>query len=69
MKLTKSEIYNTIKKECYTILKPSKVCNGVGVFSIKPIPKNTILFDDVNADMIFFSWDDVEVWMKRHVII
>lgn len=60
MKITKSEIHNTIKKDCYTRLKPSRVCNGVGVFSIKPIPKNTILFDDVNADTIFFSWDAVK---------
>ena len=41
----------------YTYLAPSKVCDGVGVFSLVDIPKGTIIFE-VNKK-VKISWNSI----------
>ena len=41
----------------YTYLAPSKVCGGVGVFSLVDIPKGTIIFEPTKE--IKVSWDSI----------
>lgn len=50
--------------EILTYLKPSTVCDGVGVFAMKFIPKNTRLFAGVKSDTKFIKWDDVSYLSK-----
>ncbi len=52
-----TNIVNSIINDCYVQLKPSKVCNGVGVFALRTIPKNTILFTDVEPDSNLIPWE------------
>lgn len=61
----KQEIINSIFNNCNVRLKPSKVCSGVGVFSIVPIKKGTIMFEDVNSDDIHIKWDELNGVDKR----
>ena len=42
----------------YVELKPSLVCDGVGVFAIKHIPKDIRIFQYAPMD-VFYSWDQV----------
>lgn len=55
----KQKIINSIYNNCNVRLKPSKVCSGVGVFSIIPIKKGTILFEDVTSDSIYIKWEEI----------
>jgi hypothetical protein len=55
----KQKIINSIYNNCNVRLKPSRVCSGVGVFSIIPIKKNTILFEDVMSDDIHIKWEEI----------
>ena len=55
----KDSIIESIKKDSYIKLKPSNVCDGVGVFAIRFIPSGTTLFSDVNSDTQFISWDEL----------
>lgn len=41
----------------YTYLAPSKVCGGVGVFSLVDIPKGTIIFEPTKE--IKVSWGSI----------
>tara|TARA_B100000925_G_scaffold253501_1_gene205993 strand:- start:1544 stop:1918 length:375 start_codon:yes stop_codon:yes gene_type:complete len=41
----------------YTYLSPSKVCDGVGVFSLVHIPADTLIFKSKNAQKI--RWGEV----------
>ena len=41
----------------YTYLAPSKVCDGVGVFSLVDIPKGTIIFEPTKEVKV--SWSSV----------
>ncbi len=52
----KKKIIQSIQNNCNVSLKPSKVCNGVGVFALVNIPKGTILFEDIKPDTDFISW-------------
>lgn len=61
----KQKIINSIFNNCNVRLKPSKVCSGVGVFSIVPIKKGTIMFEDVNSDDIHIKWDELNGVDKR----
>lgn len=56
----KGSILESIKRDSYVKLKPSKVCDGVGVFAIRDIPIGTKLFSDVNPDIEFIRWDEVD---------
>jgi len=58
--MMRKHILDSIKNESYVRLKPSKVCNGVGVFALRPIPKDTILFADVIPDKDFVRWDQLD---------
>ena len=57
----------TFSLTLYTYLSPSKVCDGVGVFSLVPIPADTLIFRPKNAQKI--PWlkvpEDVRVAMKN----
>ena len=53
-------------------LKPSTVCDGVGVFALVDIEADTILFADIEPDNIFITWDkigdiapEVKAYLKR----
>ena len=41
--------------DLYTYLAPSKVCSGVGVFSLVDIPKGTIIFKPNKKIKIFWN--------------
>jgi hypothetical protein len=58
--MMRKHILDSIKNESYVRLKPSKVCDGVGVFALRPIPKDTILFADVIPDKDFVRWDQLD---------
>lgn len=60
-----SDIVNSIMNDSYVQLKPSNVCNGVGVFALRMIPKNTILFTDVESDSNLISWDNLKYVDKQ----
>lgn len=57
--MTKTDIINSIYNNCNVRLKPSKVCAGVGVFSIKPIKKGEILFKDVTPDTTYIKFNEL----------
>lgn len=58
--MMRKHILDSIKEECYVRLKPSKVCDGVGVFALRRIPKGTVLFADVIPDKDFVRWDQLQ---------
>ena len=53
------KIIDSIKYNCNVRLKPSKVCDGVGVFALIDIPADTVLFNDIDPDMNFITWDEI----------
>ena len=61
----KQKIINSIIENCNVRLKPSKVCSGVGVFSIIPIKKGTVIFKDVKEDNIHIKWEEIKDVDKR----
>lgn len=58
--MEKTDIIHNILYNTKLKLKPSKVCDGVGIFSICKIKKGEKLFSDVNSDTTFISWDDLK---------
>jgi SET domain-containing protein len=58
--MMRKHILDSIKQECFVRLKPSKVCDGVGVFALRLIPAGTILFADVVPDTDFVRWDQLD---------
>jgi SET domain-containing protein len=58
--MMRKHILDSIKQECYVRLKPSKVCNEVGVFALRRIPRGTVLFADVIPDKDFVRWDQLD---------
>ena len=53
------KIIDSIRDNCNVCLKPSTVCDGVGVFALVDIEANTILFADIEPDTIFITWDKI----------
>lgn len=53
------KIIDSIKYNCNVRLKPSTVCDGVGVFALVDIPADTVLFNDIDPDMNFIAWDEI----------
>lgn len=51
----------------YTYLAPSKVCGGVGVFSLCDIPKGTIIWKE-RQKPVKVSWDKIPEWMEDNII-
>jgi len=58
--MMRKHILDSIKNESFVRLKPSKVCDGVGVFALRPIPKGTVLFVDTIPDRDFVRWDQLK---------
>jgi SET domain-containing protein len=58
--MTKKGIINSIYNNCNVRLKPSKVCDGVGVFAIKPIKSGEILFKDVEPDSTYIKFSEIK---------
>ena len=52
--------YNYISKNIFVKLKPSKV-DGVGVFAIRDIPKNTFLFETWKGDSGYYPIKETEL--------
>ena len=50
-------IIDSINKHGKTKLAPSLICDGVGVFAITEIPKQFVLFQDVNSDIDFIPYE------------
>ena len=51
----------------YTYLAPSKVCGGVGVFSLCDIPKGTIIWKE-RQEPVKVSWDKIPEWMEDNIV-
>ena len=51
----------------YTYLAPSKVCGGVGVFSLCDIPKGMIIWKE-RQKPVKVSWDKIPEWMEDNII-
>lgn len=49
----------------YTYLAPSKVCGGVGVFSLVDIPKDTRIFTP--GKMHYRLWTDVDERLRERI--
>lgn len=58
--MEKTDIIYNIINNTKLKLKPSEVCDGVGVFSICKINKDEKLFSDVSCDTMYISWDDLK---------
>jgi hypothetical protein len=58
--MEKTDVIYNILNNTKLKLKPSKVCNGVGVFSICKIKKDEKLFSDVNSDTTYIYWDEIK---------
>lgn len=65
--------------ELHTYLHPSKVCNGVGVFALTDIAKDTCIFKPTKVEKVYWSyvkqdlipkiqsltnWDDEGFWIN-----
>lgn len=57
--MTKQEIIQNILHNTNLRLKPSKVCDGVGLFTILPIKKGEVLMKDVTPDTTFIQWEEL----------
>ena len=51
----------------YTYLAPSKVCGGVGVFSLCDIPKGTIIWKE-RQEVVKVPWDKIPEWMEDNIV-
>ena len=52
----------------YTYLAPSKVCGGVGVFSLCDIPKGTIIWKE-RQKVVKVPWDKIPEWMEDNICL
>lgn len=55
----KDNIVYSINNFAYTKLAPSNVCNGVGVFALIYIPIDTILFQDIQPDLDYIPYSEI----------
>jgi len=55
----------TFNLTLYTYLAPSKVCGGVGVFSLMDIPKGTIIFEPTKE--IKVPWSSVSENIHKRI--
>ena len=49
----------------YTYLAPSKVCGGVGVFSLVDIPKDTVIFEPKTCIQITDVSPQIKTYLKK----
>lgn len=58
--MKKSDIIFSIKHYGNVCLKPSKVCDGVGVFALIDIPAHTPLFGpNLSPDTLLLTWEEL----------
>ena len=57
--MTKQKIIQNILHNTNLRLKPSKVCDGVGLFAIRLIKKGDVILQDVTADTTFIQWAEL----------
>lgn len=65
--MTYTELIENLLYNSNTYLAPSKVCDGVGVFALRPIPKDFKLFVDVPKDIHQIFWEDLDGFDNRLV--
>ena len=51
----------------YTYLAPSKVCQGVGVFALTEIPKNTTIWKVEEKQIRKYKWDTIPNEIESYV--
>ena len=51
----------------YTYLAPSKVCQGVGVFALVRIPKNTTIWKVEEKQIRKYKWDTIPNEIESYV--
>ena len=51
----------------YTYLAPSKVCSGVGVFSLCDIPKGTVIWKK-RQEAVKIPWNKIPEWMDKNIV-
>jgi len=51
----------------YTYLAPSKVCSGVGVFSLCDIPKGTVIWKK-RQEAVKVPWNKIPEWMDKNIV-
>ena len=51
----------------YTYLAPSKVCQGVGVFALVRIPKNTTIWKVEEEQIRKYKWDTIPNEIESYV--
>ena len=51
----------------YTYLAPSKVCGGVGVFSLCDIPKGTMIWK-ARQGAQKITWNQIPKYMQQHIV-
>lgn len=56
----RKHIIESIKYESYVRLRPSTVCDGVGVFALRPIKKGVTLFAEALPDIEFCLWENLK---------
>jgi|TARA_B100000035_G_scaffold101765_1_gene86296 hypothetical protein len=49
----------------YTYLAPSKVCDGVGVFSLVDIPRDTVIFKPKTCIQITDVSPEIQTYLKK----
>ena len=49
----------------YTYLAPSKVCDGVGVFSLVDIPRDTVIFEPKRCVQITDVSPEIQSYLKK----
>jgi SET domain-containing protein len=57
---SRKKIIESVKHHTKTRLKPSTVCDGVGVFALKHIKAGENIFPDLNSDNIFIEWTEID---------
>ena len=57
---TKKEIIQSINSCTKTCLKPSKVCDGIGVFALIDIKDGEEIFPDLFSDSTHIEWEQIK---------
>ena len=58
---------NPYSLELYTYLAPSKICNGVGVFALVEIPKDTVIWK-IRDEAYKVPWTSIPEEIRQHII-
>jgi hypothetical protein len=55
----KNNIIHNILYNTKLNLRPSKVCDGVGLFALCEIKKDEQILSDISSDNIYIKWDEI----------